>query len=1317
MSSNRWNMFSDTPRGDHWLNSPGMSSPKKRVHDPQIKTKEFKNAEDGFLYNRKDVPTEMHFENSKKYDGVNTTAHVNNERKDNKLRKVDQLPLVSTEALDISRQRALVISVFFLIQAYKIYDNMALQSGLPISGFAIGSNMFNFLFKYLIVDAAFFFTLPVLNIPKLTFPTWVVISQVLLVTSFNIALCNNKTTVLLGMLLSAWKKFNAKEFTITGNTIKNRQAPDYSSHFKGALTVKILPENTAFLNPFQSSYCFPLDGVQGVDTSMNVPIRVNSSSALELIQIEYTDLYTKERELLNFTSKSFSIMDDYHRKDSIDGTEKSSEVKYLTIPLKRIGIYQLKTVIDANNLNLKIQPSQLIVPHCPTITVVGFGDRNRCVGDSDVMKMELHGVPPLKLSYTKEVDGVQYTYFDSNLHPENFDSPLMNGQKAFFSDSHLNNPKWARSHPIVITLDNTIQKSGTYKYKINKLIDGFGNEMDYSTLTDSQLQEYDLTYDFFVHGIASAYLSEKFNPNKLMKKSIFLNIKSDRLKKTEYTADLEFINERGVSKKFTVKTSSESKEIEVSEPGLYKILKVKSEFCPGVVSGKSNVLVTKPVAPELNVVSKPILDECVGQVGLNFDLSFTGVPPFTVPVKIYRIENNNRVIHDTKYIKSESSRKHFSYGPKHEGTYEIVFESISNNIFSEAIPLQPGKDYTFQTSMRVKPGARISKNKNIELCLGHKNNVAVELRGEPPFELSYDIVETSSNKRSSYSKKDLNTNIHDIELPPFKLGGEYILSLVSVKDAKGCVVSLSEADAKINVRRDIPTVAFASTDREQNIFIKEGGTAKVPIKLGGIAPFKINYEQIDHEGNTIKTFKEMFSSNSDFALSIQEAGLYKLTGVKDKTCEGKVEDKLASVAVKYLDKPSFVVQANKRTQKMDALTFKNDDVCELEEASVDLSLIGSPPFILKYDLITPAGKKSQEEIQVATKYVSLKFPSSEAGVYTMIIKSLSDSNYDETSLQNIAHKSVTVAVRQSVNPAPMIELLDSGKIIRTCFTNLEQADLMEPFKLKINRGKAPFVVTVNVYHESTSRVDQFVINDVNGEYLSASEIYKDLKMGNHEIRIVKVVDANGCVNENMLSSVTTLQLSVVEAPKIHLLDSTSDYCVGDYVSYQLNGVPPYQIGYEFNGIQLKFTEKSSQFVRYASEPGVISIRTLQDAASKCVVDFQKPGLATEHEKLSLIIHPIPSVTVSQGKYTVADIHEGDQVEVIFSFEGTPPFSLTYIRAEDPTVNGKQQVIETHKITDIYEYEYRVVTSLQGTYEAIEVADAHCFAKNDAFFQM
>lgn len=156
MSSNRWNMFSDTPRGDHWLNSPGMSSPKKRVHDPQIKTKEFKNAEDGFLYNRKDVPTEMHFENSKKYDGVNTTAHVNNERKDNKLRKVDQLPLVSTEALDISRQRALVISVFFLIQAYKIYDNMALQSGLPISGFAIGSNMFNFLFKYLIVDAAFF---------------------------------------------------------------------------------------------------------------------------------------------------------------------------------------------------------------------------------------------------------------------------------------------------------------------------------------------------------------------------------------------------------------------------------------------------------------------------------------------------------------------------------------------------------------------------------------------------------------------------------------------------------------------------------------------------------------------------------------------------------------------------------------------------------------------------------------------------------------------------------------------------------------------------------------------------------------------------------------------------------------------------------------------------------------------------------------------------------------------------------------------------------------------------------------------------------
>lgn len=112
----------------------------------------------------------------------------------------------------------------------------------------------------------------------------------------------------------------------------------------------------------------------------------------------------------------------------------------------------------------------------------------------------------------------------------------------------------------------------------------------------------------------------------------------------------------------------------------------------------------------------------------------------------------------------------------------------------------------------------------------------------------------------------------------------------------------------------------------------------------------------------------------------------------------------------------------------------------------------------------------------------------------------------------------------------------------------------------------------------------------------------------------------------------------------------------------------------------------------------------------------------ERERLSLTIHPIPSVTVSQGNYIIEDIHEGDQAEVVFTFEGTPPFSLTYVRTEDTDTNGssgrdqrRPQVVETHKVTDIFEYEYRVLTSLQGTYEAIEISDAFCFAKNEAFF--
>lgn len=429
-------------------------------------------------------------------------------------------------------------------------------------------------------------------------------------------------------------------------------------------------------------------------------------------------------------------------------------------------------------------------------------------------------------------------------------------------------------------------------------------------------------------------------------------------------------------------------------------------------------------------------------------------------------------------------------------------------------------------------------------------------------------------------------------------------------------------------------------------------------------------------------------------------------------------DRNSLYKVSFLEKPKFAIQDNHHITKVTENLFSKEEVCQGMEGTVDLALFGSPPFILEYDLMAPNGHISTKKIQVATKYASLKLPNQIPGEYITTIKAIFDGNYGESDIHFREHQSELI-IKQTVYPIPDVAFADGGKTLRACAANVDQISFLEPINLKFLQGESPFSITFSVYHESTSRTDQYTIDNIDSENFSFEKLYEGMKLGNHAITIDSVVDANGCVNSLISGPRNQILVSITDAPKIHILDPSTEYCVGDYVAYQLNGVAPFMIKYEFNGIPLKSKERSSQFVRLASEPGIISITSLQDSSSQCIVDFTNPKLKSEFDDLSLNIHPIPSVTVSQGNYVTEDIREGDQAEVIFSFEGTPPFSLTYVRTEETDgKHGKRrsQVVETHKVTDIYSHEYKVITSLQGTYEAIEITDAYCFAKNDLFFQ-
>ncbi|CAI4675765.1 CNT_collapsed_G0042140.mRNA.1.CDS.1 [Saccharomyces cerevisiae] len=1332
----RYNVFNDTPRGNHWMGSSVSGSPR-----PSYSSRPNVNTTRRFQYSDDEPAEKIRPLRSRSFKS--TESNISDEKsriseRDSKDRyingdkKVDiySLPLISTDVLEISKQRTFAVILFLIIQCYKIYDLVILKSGLPLSGLLFKNYRFNFISKYFIIDSFFLYVLPSFNIPRLTFKPWVVYLQILAMLLLNIFISSDHEFVLISLIMTTWRKLYTKELSVTGSAINHHRIFDSSAHFKGALTIKILPENTAMFNPLHESYCLPMDTNLFKINSVDVPIRINSTEEIEYIELEYRDLYTNSVELRSLSKKDFKIIDNpksFLKKDQSvlkshsNDFEEGSTIRYLAVTLQDIGFYQIKKIVDSKKLNLKIHQSHLVVPYCPIASITGTGSNDRCIGDSDNVSFELQGVPPMKLAYSKIVNGQTFSYVDSSLQPEYFESPLQSSKsKQSFTQGELNDLKWGRNQPVNINLDSSITQDGKFAYKIDKITDGLGNVVDFTSLPEELKKRYDLSYNFNVHGVPRAALEERFDPKSPTKRSIAIVFEEIKnwISDIPYVISLSYTDAQDKSKKImNVTTDSLTKVLQADLPGSYDLEYIESKFCPGEIVGKSNVLVTMPVAPTMEVKSFPILDQCVGQVGLNFELSFTGAPPYYYNTKIYKLENGERKLYDAKRYTSEGTRNRFSYSPPKEGNYEIVFDTVSNKLFTEPIKLEPVKEYTFKTSMRVKPSASLKLHHDLKLCLGDHSSVPVALKGQGPFTLTYDIIETFSSKRKTFEIKEIKTNEYVIKTPVFTTGGDYILSLVSIKDSTGCVVGLSQPDAKIQVRRDIPSAAFNFFEPIKEAKIKHGSVTEIPLKLSGEGPFTVKFKHMDYDGNIVKELENKFQNSYKPALKVSKEGLYQLVDIRDSSCQGNVIDRNSLYKVSFLEKPKFAIQDNHHITKVTENLFSKEEVCQGMEGTVDLALFGSPPFILEYDLMAPNGHISTKKIQVATKYASLKLPNQIPGEYITTIKAIFDGNYGESDIHFREHQSELI-IKQTVHPIPDVAFADGGKTLRACAANVDQISFLEPINLKFLQGESPFSITFSVYHESTSRTDQYTIDNIDSENFSFEKLYEGMKLGNHAITIDSVVDANGCVNSLISGPRNQILVSITDAPKIHILDPSTEYCVGDYVAYQLNGVAPFMIKYEFNGIPLKSKERSSQFVRLASEPGIISITSLQDSSSQCIVDFTNPKLKSEFDDLSLNIHPIPSVTVSQGNYVTEDIREGDQAEVIFSFEGTPPFSLTYVRTEETDgKHGKRrsQVVETHKVTDIYSHEYKVITSLQGTYEAIEITDAYCFAKNDLFF--
>lgn len=338
---------------------------------------------------------------------------------------------------------------------------------------------------------------------------------------------------------------------------------------------------------------------------------------------------------------------------------------------------------------------------------------------------------------------------------------------------------------------------------------------------------------------------------------------------------------------------------------------------------------------------------------------------------------------------------------------------------------------------------------------------------------------------------------------------------------------------------------------------------------------------------------------------------------------------------------------------------------------------------------TDEGKSfRKKELNIANGIASIQMDTLKSGNYEYKFHDVSDANYNPH-----AKSRSNIVLQQQVNPRPTAKFTTPGKIYSYC-TSETSDDSVIPITFT---GVPPFNLDVDVRSSGSAAPEPITLNDIQTNQYELRLPRKHLRTGHSHLTIRRVRDGRNCQSKPDTSvAPSRVQISVHEPPKIVPLESKTDFCVGERISYRLEGVTPFTVFYTFDRVARKASSKKSEFRRLAERPGDFVVTGLADSSSAC-------RFATELHKT---IHALPSVKMSQGRESVVDIHEGGEAEILLEFTGEPPFEFTYTRAETARGGKKGRVLET-KTDRTDDFKVRLKASEEGTYEVISIRDRWC----------
>lgn len=605
----------------------------------------------------------------------------------------------------------------------------------------------------------------------------------------------------------------------------------------------------------------------------------------------------------------------------------------------------------------------------------------------------------------------------------------------------------------------------------------------------------------------------------------------------------------------------------------------------------------------------------------------------------------------------------FEFPAKKPGAYRL------GKVLDEyKLEVQRRSGYTFVVPC---PEARFRQTSSSQRCLGDLSDLSLRVAGTPPLQIHYS--RTINGKDHSFHFQSLQPD--DFTSPlvggsmvvmddkdvswaraqevtvglneSMHLGGDWDYSVDEVHDAFGNVVKFlspnDDPDMKPKPKhltqnffvKERPRAKLQGCDLRNPLKVAKGDSKELPVRfeISGHTPDDTSHDLVWHF-SPIDTLTKNGDHGDDVSIGsyhakntrdhpkISAPGLYTLKSVTSGSCEGEVQE------------PSSCLLLNPLEPKLTLRSEDIPDVCAGNSVGlrVDLDLTGTPPFVVRYDVISNGNPARQMKVGVPGMRFQLDLTPDVAGQHKYIFKQIDDAVYKGQPLRGSEY-----VLEQDVKPAASARISSPSKI---------SACLEEEVEVDVSLlGEPPFNLEWEIIHDGKRKSQRAA-----GIEESSFKIRTDplARGGEYTIALTSVQDKRNC--RNFLQEETKVSVrrqrprawfgqleskratKVIESAKVPL-------------PVRLTGEGPWKVFYRNADDPEKILEKTlmnDNDILHVSQKGVFEIVDVYDNQCHGVVDPNASKFTVDwftRPELSLV--PTESVTEERGHYVKNDVCEGD----------------------------------------------------------------------------